>query len=214
MESTTSKFPTAWRSFCGLTDKDIPIISGVSYPPSADRYRALALLLPDEVNVVILGQDPYHGEGEAHGLAFSVPIGIKMPPSLRNIFREVSEDIKVSPPVVTDLTRWGKQGVLLLNTSLTVAPGEPGSHANYGWKKVTDAIISALANSNKPRVFVLWGKHAQSKRVLIPLGRQHLILESVHPSPLSAYRGFFGSRPFSKINDWLAQQGRAEIDWR
>lgn len=201
-------------AFCGLNDEDIPKVEGEAYPPPVDRYRALELIAPEDVNVVILGQDPYHGEGEAHGLAFSVPNGVKMPPSLRNIFRELADDMKISPPVATDLTRWVKQGVLLLNTSLTVAPGSPGSHANIGWKRVTDAIISALANSDKPRIFVLWGKHAQAKRVLIPSNRSHLILESVHPSPLSVYRGFLGSRPFSQINHWLIKQGRAAIDWR
>jgi len=208
------KFPENWMAYCGLRDEDIPEIDGPAYPASIDRYRALELLAPDEVNVIILGQDPYHGEGEAHGLAFSVPEGVKMPPSLRNIFREVSEDINVPQPTATDLTRWAKQGVLLLNTALTVAPGSPGSHANNGWKKVTDAIISALANSDKPRVFVLWGKHAQGKRALIPGNRSHLVIESAHPSPLSVYRGFIGSRPFSRINSWLLEQGRPEIDWR
>ena len=209
-----SNFPKNWMTFCGLADEDIPNVDGTAYPLAADRYRALELLAPDDVNVVILGQDPYHGEGEAHGLAFSVPDGVKMPPSLRNIFRELADDIRGAQPVSTDLTRWARQGVLLLNTALTVAPGSPGSHANIGWKRVTDAIISALANSDKPRVFVLWGKHAQSKRELIPHNRSHLILESSHPSPLSVYRGFIGSRPFSQINSWLLKQGRAEIDWR
>ena len=208
------KFPENWMHFCGLRHEDIPKIEGPAYPAPIDRYRALELLAPDEVNVIILGQDPYHGEGEAHGLAFSVPDGVKMPPSLRNIFREVSEDINIPQPIATDLTRWARQGVLLLNTALTVAPGSPGSHANNGWKKVTDAIISALANSEKPRVFVLWGKHAQGKRALIPANRSHLVIESAHPSPLSVYRGFIGSRPFSRINNWLLEQGRAEIDWR
>lgn len=200
--------------FCGLTDKDIPDIDGEAYPPPIDRYRALEMLAPEEVNVIILGQDPYHGQGEAHGLAFSVPDGVKMPPSLRNIFRELAEDLKIPQPMTTDLSRWVKQGVLLLNTSLTVAPGNPGSHANMGWKRVTDSIISALANSDKPRVFVLWGKHAQGKRALIEKNESHLILESAHPSPLSVYRGFLGSKPFSQINQWLAKQGRKEIDWR
>lgn len=209
-----SSFPKNWMSFCGLTDEDIPNIDGTAYPPPADRYRALELLGPDDVNVIILGQDPYHGEGEAHGLAFSVPDGVKVPPSLRNIFRELADDIQVQTPAATDLTRWAKQGVLLLNTALTVAPGSPGSHASKGWKRVTDAIISALANSNKPRVFVLWGKHAQSKRELIPNNKSHLVIESSHPSPLSVYRGFIGSRPFSRINNWLIKQGRPEIDWR
>lgn len=200
-------------TFCGLADEDIPNVDGTAYPLATDRYRALELLAPDDVNVVILGQDPYHGEGEAHGLAFSVPDGVKMPPSLRNIFRELADDIRGAQPVSTDLTRWARQGVLLLNTALTVAPGSPGSHVNIGWKRVTDAIISALAKSDKPRVFVLWGKHAQSKRELITRNRSHLILESSHPSPLSVYRGFIGSRPFSQINSWLLKQGRAEIDW-
>jgi len=201
-------------AFCGLTEEDIPDIEEVAYPPPADRYRALELLEPDEVNVIILGQDPYHGEGEAHGLAFSVPEGVKIPPSLRNIFRELADDINIPPPTSTDLTRWAKQGVLLLNTALTVAPGSPGSHAKNGWKKVTDAIIVALANSDKPRVFVLWGNHAQTKRELIPRNKSHLVIESAHPSPLSVYRGFIGSRPFSQINSWLGKQGRPEIDWR
>jgi uracil-DNA glycosylase len=186
----------------------------IAYPPPDDRYRALELLPPDQVRVIILGQDPYHGEGEAHGLAFSVPNGVKMPPSLRNIFRELGSDLNLPLPQKTDLTRWAKQGVLLLNTALTVAPDSPGSHANIGWKRVTDAIISALADSNKPRIFVLWGKHAQSKRVLIPDNRGHLVIESAHPSPLSVYRGFIGSRPFSKINSWLVNEGEGEIDWR
>lgn len=209
-----SKIPDEWMKYCGLTDADIPKIDGVAYPPPADRYRVLEMLAPEDVNVIILGQDPYHGQGEAHGLAFSVPDGVKMPPSLRNIFREVAEDMKVPQPIATDLTRWVKQGVLLLNTALTVAPDSPGSHANIGWKRVTDSIIAALANSDKPMVFVLWGKHAQGKRALIEKNKSHLILESAHPSPLSVYRGFLGSRPFSRINQWLLKQGRSEIDWR
>ena len=214
MEQDLNKFPDNWLKFCDLKEEDIPLVDGTAYPPPAERYRALELISPEEVKVVILGQDPYHGLGEAHGLAFSVPEGVKMPPSLRNIFRELADDLKVQPPMQTDLTRWVRQGVLLLNTSLTVAPGSPGSHANIGWKPVTDAIISALANSNMPRVFVLWGKHAQSKRILIPQNKSHLVIESAHPSPLSVYRGFLGSKPFSQINQWLLQQGRAEIDWR
>lgn len=207
-------FPQNWLHFCGLSLNDIPQIKELAYPPAADRYRSLELLAPDQVDVIILGQDPYHGEGEAHGLAFSVPDGVKMPPSLRNIFRELSEDLKVPLPVATDLTRWSRQGVLLLNTALTVAPDSPGSHANMGWKKVTDAIIQALGASDRPRVFVLWGKHAQNKRGLISGNKGHLILESAHPSPLSVYRGFIGSRPFSKINSWLQEHGRREIDWQ
>jgi uracil-DNA glycosylase len=209
-----SQFPKNWMHFCNLKDDDIPNVVEVAYPPSADRYRALELLEPEKVNVVILGQDPYHGIGEAHGLAFSVPNGVKMPPSLRNIFRELSSDLNVPMPVATDLTRWAEQGVLLLNTALSVAPDSPGSHANIGWKIVTDAIVRALAESDKARVFILWGKHAQCKRILIPLNKGHLVIESAHPSPLSVYRGFIGSRPFSQVNNWLVQQGFNAIDWR
>ena len=213
LECELNKFPENWMKFCGLNDEDIPQIEEVAYPPPADRYLALELLDPNDVNVVILGQDPYHGAGEAHGLAFSVPNGVKIPPSLRNIFRELADDLNVPLPLATDLTRWAKQGVLLINTSLSVAPGQPGSHAHHGWKRITDAIISALANSDKPRVFVLWGKHAQSKKSLITTAKSHLVLESAHPSPLSVYRGFSGSRPFSKINQWLRDNGRREVDW-
>jgi len=209
-----SNFPGNWMAFSGLRQSDIPIIDEPSYPPAALRYRALELLAPSEVRVVILGQDPYHGAGEAHGLAFSVPQGVKMPPSLRNIFREIADDTQLAPAQSTDLTRWARQGVLLLNTALSVAPDSPGSHANAGWKQVTDAIIVALANSGQPMVFVLWGKHAQGKRELIPDDGQNLVIKSAHPSPLSAYRGFLGSRPFSQINRWLQEQGKPEIDWR
>lgn len=208
-----SQFPTNWLSFTGLHATDIPAVAGQAYPPPELRYRALELLAPADVRVVILGQDPYHGEGEAHGLAFSVPDGTKMPPSLRNIFRELAEDINMAPSKATDLTRWARQGVLLLNTSLTVLPDTPGSHANIGWKLVTDAIIAALGRSDKPIAFVLWGKHAQEKRELILKNREHLLIESAHPSPFSAYRGFFGSRPFSRINQWLLAQGKPAIDW-
>ena len=209
-----NQFPENWMKFCKLTDKDIPVVDSAAYPPPDDRYRALEMMSPEGVKVIILGQDPYHGAGEAHGLAFSVPNGVKMPPSLRNIFRELADDLKVPPPVATDLTRWAKQGVLLLNTSLTVAPGSPGSHVNIGWKRVTDAIISTLADSDRPRVFVLWGKHAQGKRTLIEGKQAHLILASAHPSPLSVYRGFFGSKPFTQINQWLLKHGQSEINWR
>lgn len=209
-----SNFPDSWLRFSGLEQQDIPRIDGAAYPPPELRYRALELLKPTDVRVIILGQDPYHGAGEAHGLAFSVPEGTKMPPSLRNIFREVADDIKVSPPKTTDLTRWARQGVLLLNTALTVAPDSPGSHADVGWKKVTDAIIGSLGKARQPLAFVLWGKHAQGKRELIPDNGLNLVIQSAHPSPLSAYRGFLGSHPFSQINNWLLEQGKTEIDWR
>lgn len=213
VERGVSQFPDNWMRFCKLTVDNIPEVDGAAYPPPVDRYRALEMVSPEDVKVIILGQDPYHGAGEAHGLAFSVPDGVKMPPSLRNIFRELSDDLNVPPPLATDLTHWAKQGILLLNTALTVAPDSPGSHAKIGWKRVTDAIISALADSDRPRVFVLWGKHAQGKRALIEGNKAHLILESAHPSPLSVYRGFLGSRPFSQINQWLLKQGQSEINW-
>lgn len=207
------QFPKNWLEFTGLKAEDIPIIEELAYPPVEMRYRALECVAPEDVRVVILGQDPYHGAGEAHGLAFSVPKGIKMPPSLRNIFTELADDLNVPKPLDTDLTRWASQGVLLLNTALTVAPDQAGSHAKKGWKEVTDAIIRALgASEGRSRVFVLWGKPAQSKRALITEGK-HLVIEAPHPSPLSAHRGFFGSRPFSKTNDWLKAQGSPVIDW-
>jgi uracil-DNA glycosylase len=208
------RLPDVWMDFCGLTEEDIPLISEAAYPVPADRFRAFELVRPDDVRVVILGQDPYHGEGEAHGLAFSVRLGVRMPPSLRNIFRELAEDINISMPTDTDLTRWAKQGVLLLNTALSVLPDQPGSHANIGWHSVTNAVISSLAVRGQPCVFVLWGKHAQSKKVLISANSSHLVIESSHPSPLSVYRGFIGSRPFSRINQWLHDHGWTEIDWR
>ncbi|HEU0188321.1 MAG TPA: uracil-DNA glycosylase [Gallionellaceae bacterium] len=197
-----------------MSDDAIPTVDEPAYPPLGMRYRALELLEPVKVRVVILGQDPYHGAGEAHGLAFSVPNGVRMPPSLRNILREVTDDLQVTPHLETDLTRWVEQGVLLLNTALSVAPDSPGSHANIGWKPVTDAIVAALGRSDQPVAFILWGKHAQGKRSLIQEDGRHLVIESVHPSPLSAHRGFFGSKPFSRINHWLRQQGQQEIDWR
>lgn len=181
------------------------------YPAKKDWFRALEWLAPEQVNVVILGQDPYHGAGEAHGLAFSVPDGIKIPPSLRNIWQELARDLGINPPQHGNLTGWAKQGVLLLNTSLTVAADKAGSHAQKGWEGLTDEIILHLAQSQAGIVFILWGAHAQKKAHLI--GAQHCVLRSVHPSPLSAYRGFFGCGHFSAVNAYLQQQGKKEIDW-
>ena len=186
------------------------------YPPSGLRLRALALTPPEAVRVVILGQDPYHGPGQAHGLAFSVPHGVRLPPSLRNIYRELEADLGVPPRTDGDLERWARQGVLLLNTSLSVEEGKAGSHSGKGWERVTDACIAAVADSAEPVVFILWGRHAQAKRPLIEQARngaRHCILESVHPSPLSARRGFFGSRPFSRANAFLKASGRGEVEW-
>jgi uracil-DNA glycosylase len=186
------------------------------FPPRRQRLLALTLTPLAAVRVVILGQDPYHGAGQAHGLAFSVPQGTRLPPSLRNIFKELAADC--GGPVRTDgdLSDWAQQGVLLLNTTLTVAEGRAGSHAGRGWEGLTDAILQAVARQAAPTVFILWGNHAQAKVARIPelgLGTPHLLLPSVHPSPLSASRGFFGSRPFSQTNAFLAANGRGRIDW-
>ncbi|MES2206282.1 MAG: uracil-DNA glycosylase [Pseudomonadota bacterium] len=206
-------FPENWLAFTGLKSDDIPQIEEEAYPPTPVRYKALECVAPEQVKVVILGQDPYHGAGEAHGLAFSVQQGVRMPPSLRNIFKELSSDLGVPVPQNTDLTRWAKQGVLLLNTALSVAPDKAGSHANRGWVKVTNAIIYALGHTQQNCAFVLWGKPAQAKRGLIEENEFHFVIESAHPSPLSAHRGFLGSQPFSKINTWLQERGESIILW-
>lgn len=205
-------FPKLWSSFAGLEDSDLPCVPEPAYPPSDLRYRALEMLSPEAVRVVILGQDPYHGAGQANGLAFSVPQGCQMPPSLRNIFAELASDTGRPLRVNTDLSDWANQGVLLLNTALSVAPDQPDSHAGLGWSRVTDALIRALGAAGEiRRVFVLWGKHAQAKSSLI--ADEHFVLSSAHPSPLSAYRGFLGSRPFSRANQWLTAQGDTPIKW-
>lgn len=188
----------------------------IIYPPRGQRMNALALTPPRDVKVVILGQDPYHGPGQAHGLAFSVPEGLKLPPSLRNIYKELASDLGTAPRADGDLTRWARQGVLLLNNTLTVEAAKAGSHAGRGWDAITDACVRAIAEADPPSVFILWGSHAQQKARRIPkLGASshHLIIESPHPSPLSAHRGFFGSRPFSRANDFLREHGRQPIDW-
>ncbi|HPD02176.1 MAG TPA: uracil-DNA glycosylase [Clostridia bacterium] len=187
--------------------------SGKVYPPADMIYRALKLTPYEEVKAVILGQDPYHGAGQAHGLCFSVPEGIECPPSLINIFKELESDLKISAPRSGNLEKWAKEGVLLLNASLTVRAGQPMSHAKLGWEALTDAIISKLNLRKQPLVFILWGAFARSKKMLITLPH-HLILESAHPSPLSAHNGFFGSRPFSKTNDFLIKNNIFPIDWR
>jgi len=222
-----SAFPASWLAFCApqlaadvaRAEANVAAIEppATVYPAVEHRYRALAMP-PDAVSVVILGQDPYHGEDacmgsllpQAMGLSFSVPEGMKAPPSLRNIAKELESDVGARLDS-GDLSHWAAQGVLLLNTSLTVSKGEAGSHKNFGWQSVTDRIIRALGQSAQSRVFILWGAHAQAKRSLI--GEQHLVIESVHPSPLSAHRGFFGSRPFSRTNAFLQKQGRGEIRW-
>lgn len=188
----------------------------VIYPPSGQRLRALELTPLDKVKVVILGQDPYHGPGQAHGLSFSVPQGVRVPPSLANIYKELASDLGVPPPEHGNLEHWARQGVLLLNASLTVEGGQAGSHARRGWGPVTDAAVAAVAARPEPSVFILWGGHAQNKAARIPELAQpgrHLVLKSVHPSPLSAHRGFFGSKPFSQTNAFLEAKGRGGIRW-
>lgn len=188
---------------------------GAVYPPAAVRFRALALTHPEAVRVVVLGQDPYHGPGQAHGLAFSVPVGVRPPPSLANIYKELATDLGVPRPGHGCLDAWARQGVLLLNTVLTVASGRAGSHAGRGWEAVTDAIVAHVAAGPRPVAFLLWGGHAQAKADAVPAlaDPRHLVLRSVHPSPLSARRGFFGSRPFSRINAFLEAHCDAPIDW-
>ena len=183
------------------------------YPNHKDILKALEITPFEEVKVVILGQDPYHGPGLAHGLAFSVPNGIKMPPSLLNIFKELSADLNMPPPTTTDLTPWAKEGVLLLNTTLTVLAGNPLSHANLGWEILTDAILQYINDQKEVIVFILWGAHAQKKMKFIDQNK-HLIIKSPHPSPLSAHRGFFGSRPFSKANEYLDKKKFQPINWK
>ena len=182
------------------------------YPPEAFVFRALELTALPAVRVVVLGQDPYHGEGQAHGLSFSVPKGIKIPPSLRNIYRELADDLDVHPARHGCLEAWAKQGVLLLNAVLTVRAGQANSHRNKGWEAFTDGVLEAVNAQHRSVVFVLWGTHAQKKKVLVDTSN-HLILTAPHPSPLSAHQGFFGSRPFSKINEHLVAQGGAPIRW-
>lgn len=183
------------------------------YPPKDTVLRALQLTPFEKTKVVILGQDPYHGKGEANGLAFSVNNGIKLPPSLRNIFKELQNDLGYLPPTSGDLTAWAKQGVLLLNSVLTVKKDLPTSHRNLGWQKYTDSLITELSSKKENLVFILWGKYAQEKITLIDWDK-HMVIQSPHPSPFSANRGFFGSKPFSKTNAYLKSKGISEIDWR
>lgn len=182
------------------------------FPKGEEYFAALNAVDFDQVKVVILGQDPYHGIGQAHGLCFSVPKGIKAPPSLVNIFKELQKDLGIERPVHGCLSSWAKQGVLLLNSVLTVEEGKAASHQGKGWEKFTDAIISKLAQERESLVFVLWGSYAQKKGSFIDRSK-HLVIENVHPSPLSAHRGFFGSRPFSQINSYLLSKGKTEINW-
>ena len=205
----------AEHEICDLLDKIAALRRNETiYPPQDQILSALALTPFNRVKAVILGQDPYHGAGQAHGLAFSVPEGAKTPPSLRNIFKEIATDVHGSDPPTfcTDLTRWAKQGVLLLNSTLTVEEGNAGSHQHLGWQTLTDQIVQILCTRRCHLVFLLWGNHAQEKAAFIDTDR-HLLLAAAHPSPLSAHRGFFGCRHFSRTNDYLATHGKTPIDW-
>jgi uracil-DNA glycosylase len=185
------------------------------YPKSADIFNAFAKTPFNEVKVVILGQDPYHGPNQAHGLSFSVQKGVRVPPSLQNIYKELSTDIPgFKIPDTGDLTEWAEQGVLLLNATLTVQAANAGSHQKKGWEKFTDTVIKTISEKKKGVVFILWGAYAQSKAILID-ETKHLIIKSTHPSPLAvSHGGFFGSKPFSKTNAYLEQQGEKPIDWQ
>ncbi|WP_308540375.1 uracil-DNA glycosylase [uncultured Murdochiella sp.] len=182
------------------------------YPPAEDIFSALRFVSYESCRVVILGQDPYHEPRQANGLAFSVHGGVPIPPSLRNIYQELDNDLGIAPVHHGDLTTWAKRGVLLLNATLTVRAHQANSHERIGWQVLTDRIIALLGQREKPLAFVLWGRYAQSKRAFITNPR-HLIIESPHPSPLSAHRGFFGSCPFSRINRFYEEQGEEPIDW-
>ena len=227
LEDQFEALPVAWRDLLQpflASDTCAPLCQFVDderaagktvYP--ADVFRALRLTSPDDVKVVILGQDPYHGEDrgtpQAHGLAFSVPPGVRPPPSLRNIFKEIAASLGIEAPQHGCLDAWARQGVLLLNTVLTVERGNAASHAKRGWERCTDTLIHELAARHEHLVFMLWGAHAQAKRALVE-GRAHCVLEAPHPSPLSAHRGFLGCGHFAEANAYLEAQGRAPIDWR
>ena len=185
----------------------------IIYPDMYDIFNALHYTDFNDVKVVIIGQDPYHGPNQAHGLSFSVKPGVKLPPSLRNIFKELNTDLGCYIPNNGYLKKWADQGVLLINTVLTVRAGQANSHKGKGWEIFTDKVISSLNDRNEPIVFILWGNNAISKKKLIT-NPMHFIIESVHPSPLSAHRGFFGSRPFSKTNEFLKSINQEEIDWQ
>ena len=224
-----SPLPESWRAALApvLATRPLRALGGflsaeeaagkTIYPPRGSRLAAFERTPLDRVKVVILGQDPYHGPGQAHGLCFSVPEGCPVPPSLRNIYKELESDLGIPPAAHGDLSRWADQGVLLLNNALTVEAGAAGSHQGLGWEAFTDAAVRAVAARESPSVFILWGSHARNKAARVPelaAGSRHLILTSPHPSPLSAHSGFFGSKPFSRANAALVAAGRTPIDWR
>ncbi|WP_216830116.1 uracil-DNA glycosylase [Alkalihalobacterium elongatum] len=187
--------------------------TGTAYPSEHEVFNAFNYTPFSEVKVVILGQDPYHGPNQAHGLSFSVNTGEKLPPSLKNIYKELHSDIGCDVSNNGCLIKWAKQGVLLLNTVLTVRKSEPNSHKGIGWERFTDSVIEKLNERDKPIIFIFWGRHAQAKETLID-GQHHYVIKSPHPSPFSANRGFFGSKPFSKVNEILKELGERSIDWQ
>jgi uracil-DNA glycosylase len=218
-----SLIPASWQSV--LSDEfDKPYVQKLEefldaersahqvFPPESDIFHALEVTPFEDVRVLIVGQDPYHGVGQAHGLAFSVKSGVSLPPSLLNMYKELETDLGIARVKTGNLEKWARQGVLLLNTSLTVRAHEAASHKNKGWEKLTDAIIRAVSAKAEPAVFVLWGGHAQKKLPLID-SAHHTVIQSAHPSPLSAHNGFFGSKPYSKINAALTEAGQMPIDW-
>ncbi len=201
-----------WGELCGNVEKSRQI--STVYPPAGQVFRGFSLTQPKDVRVVILGQDPYHGENQANGLAFSVTKSQPFPPSLRNIFREMCDDLGVECPAHGDLTHWAQQGVLLLNPVLTVTAGQPNSHKDFGWQTFTKEVLQNIAKFPQPVVFVLWGASAQKQAKLAECSPYpRLVLQAPHPSPLSSYRGFFGSKPFSKINEFLALYDEKTINW-
>ncbi|MDD7987068.1 uracil-DNA glycosylase [Lentisphaera marina] len=216
------KLSPAWRQALALDDSYFSDLEKFLkserkkyqvYPIQEDLFKAFDFCDFKDVKVVILGQDPYHGPNQAMGLSFSVPRGEKIPPSLRNIYKELDADLGIPPALDGDLSPWAKQGVLLLNTSLSVRDSEPGSHSKAHWESFSAQVLRSLSEQKENVVFVLWGAHAQSHSTLLD-SQKHLIIESAHPSPLSASRGFFASKPFSKINEYLKNTGQNPIDWR
>ena len=217
-EGIFSDLPGVWQTFLGTSELDTiamrcseRLSTDMSYPSRGQRFRAFELCAPDSCRVVIVGQDPYHGPDQATGLAFSVNQSMQPPPSLRNILREWQADLGISAVPTGDLTAWAQQGVLLMNRVLTVLPGDPGSHRNLGWEHFTDLIIKRLSEDSIFRIFCLWGNDARQLNSLI--GEGNGVMESAHPSPLSAHRGFFGSKPFSSVNRLFREQGLSELDW-
>ncbi len=211
LEALSSEFSAPYYAeLCRYIETEYAISK--VYPAKERVFAALDLCPLPSVKVVLLGQDPYHGESQAHGLCFSVPDGVKFPPSLRNIFKELSADVGCAVPQSGDLSQWARQGVLLLNTALTVRAGEAASHSGLGWEYLTDAIVKTVSSQCRNVVFLLWGKHAQRKIELVDQTK-HLVLTVAHPSPLSAYNGFFGCRHFSAVNKYMESVGRKAISW-